>query len=78
MDQPEINIYILEYEYILDAGSNLIILPSPSGTHAGMRRHYYFRESFSKDYQIAMINKKSLQRMKQENEVKVLKIKEKQ
>ena len=76
MDQPEISIYSKQYEYIIDEKSKIITLPSPSGMHAGMKRHYYFRENFCKTYRIAMINQVSWQKMKQESEVKILKIKE--
>ena len=39
-----------------------------------MKRHYYFREKFCNDYHISMINRESWQKMKQTNEVKILKI----
>jgi hypothetical protein len=74
LDQREVSIKSIEYEYILDEKSKLITLPSPSGMHAGMKRHYYFREKFCNDYQISMINRASWQKMKQINKVKILKI----
>ena len=74
MDQQVASISSKQYEYILDEKSKLITLPSPSGMHAGMKRHYYFREKFCNDYHISMINIESWQKMKQTNEVKILKI----
>lgn len=74
MDQQVASISSKQYEYILDEKSKLITLPSPSGMHAGMKRHYYFREKFCNDYHISMINRESWQKMKQTNEVKILKI----
>ena len=76
MDQQEISIYSKQYEYIIDEESKIITLPTPPGMHAGMKRHYYFRENFSKTYHIAMINQSAWQKMKQVNEVQILKIKE--
>ena len=49
-------------------------MPSPSGMHAGMKRHYAFREAFGSDYRLSMINISSWQKMKQVNEIKILKI----
>tara|TARA_R110001583_G_scaffold165340_1_gene317967 strand:+ start:576 stop:815 length:240 start_codon:yes stop_codon:yes gene_type:complete len=74
LDQQVASISSKQYEYILDEKSKLITLPSPSGMHAGMKRHYYFREKFCNDYHISMINRESWQKMKQTNEVKILKI----
>ena len=76
LDQQEISIYSKQYEYIIDEESKIITLPSPPGMHAGMKRHYYFRENFSKSYHISMINQESWQKMKQINKVQILKIKE--
>ena len=76
MDQLEVNIYSKQYEYIIDEKSKIITLPSPPGMHAGMKRHYHFRENFSKIYHISMINQESWQKMKQINKVQILKIEE--
>jgi hypothetical protein len=76
LDQQEISIYSKQYEYIIDKESKIITLPSPPGVHAGMKRHYYFRENFSKTYHISMINQESWKKVKETNEVKILKIKE--
>jgi len=76
LDQQAISIYSQQYEYIINEDSKIITLPSPPGVHAGMKRHYYFRENFSNAYHISMINLPAWKKMKKTNEVKILKIME--
>lgn len=76
MDQQAINIRTEHYEYMINEESKIITLPSPPGVYVGIKRHYCFRENFSKTYHISMINQVSWQKMKQTNEVKILKITE--
>jgi len=72
--RQEINIDTKKYEYIIDEQRKIITLPIPSGMHAGMKRHYSFRGHFGNDYRISMINIASWQKMKQTNEIKILKV----
>jgi len=73
LDQQAINIRPEHYEYMINEETKIITLPSPPGVYAGIKRHYCFRENFSKTYHISMINQVSWQKMKQTNEVKILK-----
>jgi hypothetical protein len=76
LDQREVNIKSIEYKYIILHDIKAIYVPSPSGMHAGMKRHYYFKQAFSDQYHVSIISTKIWDSLKIENEIKILKIKE--
>ncbi len=75
--QQEINIKQTVYEYVINEDNKTIILPSPAGMHAGMKRHYYFKKYFGEQYYLTIVNKKSWNQYKENNEIKILNIEEK-
>ena len=77
MDRQEVNIESKEYEYIIYENNKLIVFPSPSGMHAGMKRHYYFKNAFG-EYHLTIVNRKSWEKLKRQHEVKILKIQERE
>ena len=78
MDRQGVSIYSKEYEYILYEETKMIMIPTPDSIHAGMKRHYYFKQVFGNDYHLSMVNRHSWQKMKEKNEIKILKIQEKE
>jgi hypothetical protein len=77
MEAQEPNLNSEAYEYIIYENNKLIVFPSPSGMHAGMKRHYYFKKVFN-EYHLTIVNRKSWEKLKNQYKVKVLKIKEKE
>ena len=78
MDRQEVSIYSKEYEYILYEETKMIMIPTPDSIHAGMKRLYYFKHVFGNDYRLLTVNKYSWKKMKEKNEIKILKIQEKE
>jgi len=78
MDRQGVSIYSKEYEYILYEETKMIMIPTSDSIHAGMKRRYYFKHVFGNDYRLLIVNKYSWQKMKEKNEIKILKIQEKE
>ena len=64
-----------EYEYTIDHDKKIIYFPPPVGgppSWMAYARQYYFRQTFGKEYQCHIFNRKSWEKHIETNEVRIL------